>query len=162
MNYRYVALRDYWMGRDTAYAEDWTFQIARNGQEWVETANEVLELAASHGIGPHLGTQWGYIVSGWRPKAVNEKTSNAGKFSPHILALAGDLGDWPDRRFARWCLQNLDVLETHGIYMEDPRWTPTWVHWQIRPPASGRHVFIPSSAPALALALPEQQIGANA
>ena len=40
--------------------------------------------------------------------------------------------------------------------MEDPQWTPTWVHLQIVPPGSRRRVYIPSSKPALAAKLPEQ------
>ena len=33
--------------------------------------------------------------------------------------------------------------------MEDPRWTPTWLHVQTIPPKSGRVVFIPNSSPPL-------------
>lgn len=156
---RAITLEQFYMGRDKAYSEEWTLQIARNAIETVEKINAVLEVAALQQITPQALGLYGYIASGWRPTAVNDKTSHAAKFSPHILALAGDLHDWPDRRLARWCLRNLDVLERLGLWMEMPRWTggsKPWVHLQVRSPASGRRVFIPSSAPPLALALPEE------
>jgi hypothetical protein len=154
---RAVTLEQFYMGRDKAYGEEWTIQIARNGIDTVGRINAVLEIAAVEGVVPQSVHPFGYVASGWRPKAVNDKTSNAGQFSPHLYALACDLHDWLDRRLARWSLRNLDVLDKHGLYMEDPRWTPRWVHWQTRPPVSRHRVFIPSSAPALALALPEQE-----
>lgn len=155
---RAITLEQFYMGRDKAYSEEWTLQIARNAIDTVCQANDVLELAAAQQVTPQAIGLYGYVASGWRPRALNDKTSHAAKLSAHLLALAVDLHDWPDRRLARWCLRNLDVLETHGLWMEDPRWCPSWVHWQIRSPASGHRVFIPSSAPALALALPEQVI----
>jgi hypothetical protein len=62
----------------------------------------------------------------------------------------------PERTLARWCLRNLVFLAEVGLWMEDPRWTPGWVHLQSVPPRSGGRVFIPSAAPALCAALPEQ------
>jgi hypothetical protein len=41
--------------------------------------------------------------------------------------------------------------------MKDPQWTPSWVHLQSVPPASGDRVFIPAASPALAEKLPEQR-----
>lgn len=58
----------------------------------------------------------------------------------------------PHREFAAWCLAHPEELTRRGLHMEDPRWTPTWVHLQDVPPASGRLVYVPSSAPALAKA----------
>jgi len=61
----------------------------------------------------------------------------------------------------RWCLKHLDVLETLGLWMEDPQWTPTWLHVQTIPPRSGHRVYIPSASPALVAKLPEQLEGAS-
>jgi hypothetical protein len=58
----------------------------------------------------------------------------------------------PQRQFAAWCLAHPIELAKRGLHMEDPRWTPTWVHLQDVPPSSGRIVYIPSSSPALAKA----------
>ena len=79
--------------------------------------------------------------------------------SQHKTGHAVDRYD-PDRAFARWCLRNLDMLAGLGLHMEDPRWTPSWVHLQDVPPKSGRLVFIPSSSLPLAAGLPEQAGGA--
>jgi hypothetical protein len=155
-----ITMPQYWMGRDKAYEQECTLEVRRNAVRIVGLANSVLELAALQSIepdiDPHTGTP---VSSGWRPASLNhalERTSNAGTHSLHIIALAIDPRDHPDRRLARWCLRNLQALERLGLYMEDPRWTPTWVHWQALAPHSGKRVYIPSEAPPLALALPEQ------
>jgi len=128
--------------------------VQRNAVALLVAVNELLKAAAADGVEP-IG-----VASGWRPLAINEKTANSGKHSRHITGQAVDLLDHPDRRLARWCLQNLGKLEELSLYAEDPRWTPTWVHLQIIPPGSGRRVYVPSLAPAMALALPEQSSNA--
>lgn len=152
-----VTIEEYFMGRDLAYPEECTLDIQRNAVHLLESVNALLEFAAMQKIEPLAG-QNGYVASGWRPPAVNDKTSNAAKASAHLLGLAVDLRDHADRSLARWCLRNLDRLEGLGLYMEDPRWTPNWVHLQVRAPGSGKRVYVPSTAPALALALPEQAL----
>jgi hypothetical protein len=49
------------------------------------------------------------------------------------------------------------ALQEMGLWMEDPRWCPTWLHVQCVPPASDRRVYIPSANPPLAGLLPGQQ-----
>jgi hypothetical protein len=78
---RAITLEQFYMGRDKAYGEEWTIQIARNGMDTVGRINAVLEVAAAEGVVPQSVHPFGYVASGWRPKAVNDKTSNAGKFS---------------------------------------------------------------------------------
>lgn len=56
----------------------------------------------------------------------------------------------PHRQFASWCLAHPKELAERGLHMEDPRWTPTWVHLQGVPPKSGRIVYVPSLSAALA------------
>lgn len=161
---RHLVLADYWMGRDAAYPEELTDGIRANAQRLLKQINALLAVAGEENIYPgidqHTGT---WFSSGWRPRVINERTSNAGKRSTHIMGLAGDLQDTsPDRPLARWCLAhagNGGLLEQLGLYMERPQWTggaDPWVHLQIVPPGSGRRVYIPSSAPALAAALPEE------
>lgn len=159
-----ITITQYFMGRDEAYAAECTLQIRRNAASLLLPVNALLSLAAAEGVTPWRGDHDGFpsdVVSGWRPHSVNDATSHAGKFSAHLDALALDMRDAPDRRLARWSLRNAHpggLLEQHGIYMEDPRWTPSWVHWSTRVPGSGHRVFIPSAAPPLALALPEQAV----
>lgn len=81
------------------------------------------------------------IASGYRPIALNLKVGGASS-SKHITCNAIDIKD-RDSRFANWCLANLKELEELDLYMEDPKATPTWVHLQRLPPASGNRVFLP-------------------
>jgi hypothetical protein len=155
VRFRFVSLDDYWMGRDRKYQTEWTGAVRENASILLTRVNELLEIAEKQGTGPKYMHE-SCVASGWRPKAVNDATSNAGARSLHITGEAVDLRDWTDRRFARWCLRNADELRRLALWMEDPRWTPSWVHLQSRPPRSGRLVFVPSTRPPLAPPLPEQ------
>ena len=83
------------------------------------------------------------ISSGYRPEAVNKAVGGAKK-SNHVMCLAVDFVDDPKTRpFTKWCVTNLPILEELGLYMEDPRHTPNWVHLQLVAPRSGKRIFIP-------------------
>lgn len=82
------------------------------------------------------------VSSGYRPAAVNAKVKGAAKKSNHIMCLACDFRDL-DGSLDEWCLQNLDVLEECGLYLESPLHTPNWCHLQAKAPKSGNRVFIP-------------------
>jgi hypothetical protein len=151
---RVITWSDYMNGRDKAYAEELTLEVARNARNTIEVVNRVLEAMAADGVdlaGVH-------VASGWRPSAINlalEKTANAAAHSKHLSAEACDLADLPDRRLARWALANPKKLYDAGVRaMERPQWTPTWLHLQTVAPPSGHFKFIPSSAPAKVAALP--------
>ena len=130
-----ITLTDYWKGRNILYAEELTDEITRNAEITVSKVNELLARAGRSDI--HT------VNSGWRPASVNEATANSGKSSRHLTAEACDLPD-ADRTLAGWAVDNLDDLRDIGLWMEDPRWTPTWLHLQIVPPGSGKLVYIPS------------------
>lgn len=145
------------MGRDRQYAAELTPQIVRNAQQLVQRVGRLLEYAATANIAPGIDGDTGTCVaSGWRPKSVNDRIANASTTSLHLRGLGIDLRDTPERALARYCLRNLDLLAALELWMEDPRWTPTWVHLQAAAPRSGDRVFIPSNAQPLATALPEQ------
>lgn len=129
----------YFKGRDIKYVEEMTREILGNSEIVVERVNELLARANRSDINT--------VNSGWRPKGINDATANAAKGSKHLTAEAADLPD-ADRTLCQWAVDNLDVLAEIGLWMEDPRWTPTWLHVQIVPPKSGKRVFIPSTAPA--------------
>lgn len=153
----YLTLIDYWMGRDLLYPAELTDEIRQNAVVLLGRVNLVLILAKKDGVAPGIDEVTGtYVASGWRPSAVNDRTSNAAKGSTHLTAEGIDLQECAGRMFARWCLAHLDVLEAVDLWMEDPQWTPTWVHLQSRPPRSGNRVFIPSTRPPLIARLPEQ------
>ena len=128
------------MGRDLTHAEELTNEIMANAQVTVERVNDLLQRANRSDIHE--------VRSGWRPQGINDVTANSAAHSRHLTGQAVDLPD-TDRNLATWCVDNLDDLEAVGLWMEDPRWTPTWVHLQIVPPRSEKTVYIPSSKPPL-------------
>lgn len=155
-----ITLDDYYMdGRDSRYRGELTEAIQANARVTVERWNALLERAAADGVEPAVDAVTGTpVASGWRPRSVNDSTRNAAAHSRHLTAQACDLRDTSERHLARWCLAHPEALRTIGLWMEDPRWTPTWVHLQTVPPASQRLVYIPSSRPPLAAPLPEQAL----
>lgn len=87
------------------------------------------------------------VSSGYRPAAINASIANAGKNSWHMHCAALDVAD-PSGDFWIFVLANLQLCADLGLWVEDRRWTPTWVHLQIYPPASGKRIFVPSTKPA--------------
>jgi hypothetical protein len=150
-----ITIEQYFMGRDEQFPDECTATIRLNAAETVRRTNQLKQLAAIRDEFVFVEPE---VASGWRPLAVNDATSHAATHSRHITAEALDTHD-PERLFARWCLRNLNELEQIGLWMEDPRWTPHWVHLQTVPPLSGHRVYIPSVSPPLAVALPEQKTG---
>lgn len=156
-----ITLDQFWMGRDKTHAAELTDAVRVNALHTVMRVNDLLERAKQDGI--EVDT----IASGWRPTAVNAETPNAAPSSKHMTGEACDVKDDEHRFFARWCLEHTapichqegtpDLLQEIGLWMENPMWTPTWVHLQIVPPHSGRRIFVPSENPPLAAALPEQE-----
>lgn len=141
---------DYWMARDKTHAADLTASIVGNARDLLGRVNLLLAWAMQDNVRP------AGVASGWRPPALNAATPHAAKNSKHMTGDAIDLRDNGTRDLARWCLKNLDALDEIGLWMEDPQWTPTWVHLQRLPPGSGRRVYVPSSTPPLCPPLPEQ------
>lgn len=138
-----ITLEEYWQGRDVCYADQCTDEIKKNAQETVKRVNKFLTYAEQDGIIRNK------VSSGWRPKGINDATSNAAKKSNHLIGKAIDVYD-PDRKLAQWMINNKSLLSLCFIWAEDPRWTPTWVHLQIIPPTSQKLIYIPSLRPPLA------------
>lgn len=126
-------------GRDKKYPADYTQEISDNLDQLLVPMNQIR-------------TSWGKpmtVTSGWRPPSINGATPGAAKNSKHMQGLAVDIYD-ADGSLWSWVLQNLSTMKDLGIYFEDRRWTPSWVHFQVGPPASGKRIYVPSSAPAIA------------
>ena len=83
------------------------------------------------------------VSSGYRPDLFN-KNANGAKKSNHMVCLACDFYDMGST-LDKYCIENLDVLEECGLYLEHPMWTRGWCHLQCIAPASGNRVFIPSN-----------------
>jgi len=126
------------MGRDKKYAEAYTSEISDNIDKLLVIMNKVRAVYAK----PMT------VASGWRPPEVNDSTQNAAAGSNHLKGLAVDIKD-ADGKVMRWVLANMDLMQKLGIYLEDFRWTPTWVHFQIVPPGSGKRIYIPSVKPPI-------------
>lgn len=131
---------DILMGRDKQYPKDLTQEILDNIEKLLLKINELLKQYPNKV----------HVHSGWRPAAINAATPGSAKKSTHMLGLSVDLGD-ESGELRKWVISNLDKLKACGLYCEDFRWTPTWVHFQIVAPTSGNRIYVPSAAPALAL-----------
>jgi hypothetical protein len=152
-----ISEHDYYMGRDAAYPDELTAEIRINVAKLIPRVNAIIAMMARDGIAPaEDASTHCAVASGWRPGAVNAGIANAAARSKHMTGEAVDLRDNPERELCRWALANPDALVTMGLWMEDPRWTPGWLHLQCVPPKSGNLVFVPSSAPPMVAALKEQ------
>lgn len=94
-----------------------------------------------------LRIRWGkpmVVTSGYRPGHYNRNTPGAALKSKHTTCQAVDIHD-PNQTLAMWLLNQPQVLDELGLYMEHPEDTRTlgtaWVHLQTVPPASGLRIF---------------------
>lgn len=84
------------------------------------------------------------LTSGYRPTPINRKVGGAPN-SWHIHCAAADVAD-PKWELAKWVRAEEAFCAHLGLWMEDPRDTPGWVHFQIYPPASHTRFFRPRGA----------------
>ena len=86
------------------------------------------------------------VTSGLRSEKQQEELIKAGKStatkSAHLVGMAADILD-TDGELAKWCLQNVKILEQASLWCEHPDYTNGWVHFQIRMPKSGNRFFKP-------------------
>jgi hypothetical protein len=127
----------YWNNKDIKYANDLTSDVDANATKLLDAVNTFLT-----NYRPII-----IISSGWRPKSYNTKIGGAPS-SNHITGLAIDIKD-TDNSVFKYVLKNLDLAQQLGLYFEDKRWTPTWVHIQLVKPKSGKRIFVPNSNPPL-------------
>lgn len=125
---QYIAMSDFLMGR--VKLEDLSPELLGNANTIVPRANDLLS---------HFG-EYRQCNSGYRSAAdqarINPKATN----SAHLTCQAIDIED-KDGKLKAFCLNNLKLLESIGLWMESPDATPTWVHVQIRP--TKNRIFIP-------------------
>lgn len=143
--------------RDLLYAAELTAEIIASAHVTLSRWNLLL----THFYDDRPDAQKRRCDSGWRPAAVNASTPGAAPQSHHMRGEAMDVWDH-DRMLAHWVLANLHIAADIGLWFEDFRTTPTWVHGQIVPPKSGLRIFIPDAPWAARLAgkpLTEAAIG---
>ena len=126
-------------GRDAQYPSDYTQEISDNLDALLAVMNPIREAYGQPMI----------VSSGWRPPSINAQTPGAATHSKHMIGLACDIQD-PDGQLMRWVLDNLALMQSLGVFFEDFRWTPNWVHFQKGAPASGKRIFVPNANRPLA------------
>lgn len=127
-----ISLKEYYKGRDVTYDSDLTPEIRASASKLLIKVNELLTIFGE----PRS------CNSGWRPLTVQMEINPRAPNSKHVTGNAIDLED-KNGKFANWCMGNLLHLERLGLYLEDPKSTPTWVHLQQVAPKSGKRVFQP-------------------
>lgn len=74
-------------------------------------------------------------------KGITDKSKIPMK-SRHLTGQAVDIKD-VNGELKKWVLKNVDLLSSIGLWCEAFVSTPTWIHFQIIPPASGKRFFNP-------------------
>lgn len=106
-------------------------ELQKNGNELLEALNK---------FRAEFGKPM-YVTSGYRSASVNNATEGASKRSSHMSLQACDFRD--NGELFEFIKNDPAVLERCGLYMEDPRWSPTWIHLQTRP--TSKRIFLPYS-----------------
>jgi Peptidase M15 len=122
-----ITVEDYWMGRDTLFADAMTPEILENAKDLLARVNLLLTKFGAH---PQ-------VRSGWRPPDLNKRTPNAAPNSRHMTGQAIDLDD-PDGDLDTWLISGdgYKVLTECGLWMEHPAATKSWCHLQSVPQRS--------------------------
>ena len=82
------------------------------------------------------------VTSGLRNVVDQARINPSAPHSKHLTGQAVDIAD-ADRTLRAWVLANLPLMEKIGLWIEDFGHTPTWCHFQVVPPKSGKRIFIP-------------------
>jgi len=146
-----------------AHYKDLAAEIPQEHRDHAEAlvarVNPVLELAAADGVRVLHNPFTGSRIAGNKGGGGYRIDDHGGESnSKHKKGQAVDIYD-PYRELADWCFKHRESVlgeASADLYMEDPRWTTTWVHLQIVAPGSGRRVFIPHSRPPFTGPVPSQ------
>lgn len=108
-----------------------------------DKVNKLMTVAMTGGIvfpvNPKTNCQIsGEIYGGFRP----QDCPIGAPGSSHKIGKGVDIFDIGGK-FAAWCVVNKAQLATLGLYMENPKVTPGWVHLQTREVPSGNIIFNP-------------------
>jgi uncharacterized protein YcbK (DUF882 family) len=120
-----ITKKEILMGRDVEYPLN--ENLKNNLDKLLECLNKFREL-----YGKPMA-----VSSGYRPGKYNVLVKGA-KNSSHITCEACDFRD-NDGKLKSFITE--EILEMCDLYMEDPNYTPTWVHLSIRP--TKKRIFKP-------------------
>lgn len=124
-----ITLESYLMGRDRAYPLN--EELMTSALDLVDRLNKLQE---------HYPDSF-VITSGYRPPEINETIKGARTGDAHETCRGVDLRDW-NLMLSEFLLDNLELLEEIGLWMESPSSAKDHVHLQSYPPKSGNRVFI--------------------
>lgn len=127
---KFISVTEYLMGR--AKLEDLSPELQSNVNTLIPKINDLLEKFG----------EYRKCNSGYRSLEDQKRINPSAMKSKHLSCQAIDLED-KNRVLSQWCLKNVKVLEELGLYCEDFKYTPTWCHFQIVAPKSGKRFFIP-------------------
>jgi hypothetical protein len=82
------------------------------------------------------------VTSGLRSEADQARINPKAPRSKHLLGAACDIAD-ASGELKAWAMAHLKTLEESELWCEAFSSTPTWVHFQIFPPKSGKRFFLP-------------------
>lgn len=133
-----IKLSDFLKNRDKMYPKEYSKEIEMNCLKTIQAVDEFLK----NFIDPIT------VASGWRDKQSNAAAGGA----PSSCHLTGEAVDIKDTTGELWnyVLNHLEEARDLGLFFEDRRATPTWVHFQTRPVKSGKRIYIPNTKPFLA------------
>ena len=126
-----------------AMSKSWLPERRANAVKLLAACQLLSGLAEMDGVLFHINPKTltqvsGTMNGGFRPQ---EGLIGAPK-SNHKTGCAVDWYD-PFEDIDDWCMDNLDKLTACGIWLEHPKSTHGWSHWQNLPPNSGNRVFLP-------------------
>ena len=124
-------------------APDWTRPRQATALVLLDKVNALMMRALADGIviavNPKTQSEIsGELYGGFRP----QDCPIGAPGSSHKMGKAVDVFD-PRCKFAAWCVRNKSELANAGLYMENPKVTPGWVHLQTTVVPSGNVIFNP-------------------
>lgn len=123
--------------------KDLTEEVSKNAEDLLRRVNLVCEVCDMDGIDFPLNPKTGSYVSGEKYGGFRPQDCPIGSpKSAHKTGQAVDIYD-PKHEIAPWFAKHPALLREHGLYMEDPKATPTWCHLSNRAPKSGKTIFMP-------------------
>ncbi len=128
-----ITTKDFYKGRDVTHSAELTPDLKANAEKLMKTVNTLL-------LEINFGDRT--ANSGWRPHSIQMEINPRAPRSNHVTCNAVDVSD-TNGKLCAFLQANQSYLIKHGLYMEDPKSTPTWCHLQQLPPRSGRRIFKP-------------------
>lgn len=118
-----IDLKDYAMGRDVLFPQDWA-KAKDNAERLLKAVNKLLsDLFPGHTF---------TVSSGFRPPFINAATPGAARRSLHMTGLAVDIHDHDKFLLANLIPEAIPAqaakLRELGLFMESRLDTPTWCH----------------------------------